>query len=447
MKNGNILIVDDNKSVLASLELLLETEFGRIVTASNPNQIQSLLSSLPIDVVILDMNFTAGINSGNEGLYWLQQIHTLSPTLPVIMLTAYGDVELAVQALKRGATDFLLKPWDNKVLLDKVTEAYLGKKNKGGKNSDSLLRKPAVAPPMLLGHSPAMLQLMKVVSKVARTDTNILITGENGTGKEVLAREIHRLSTRNAHPILNVDMGAISESLFESELFGHERGAFTDAHESRPGKFEAASGSTLFMDEIGNLPPSLQSKLLTVLQSRTVTRLGSNKEIPVDIRLISATNKDIPDMMKQGLFREDLFYRINTIHLEIPPLRERGDDLLLFIDTFLQRFAAKYDRGNIRLHEQTIEKLRSYHWPGNIRELQHTIEKAVILCEGNTIRPKDILVKQSWQPQVPVTNLEEVERQVIENAILLNNGNLTAVAEQLGISRQTLYNKLKKFKS
>ena len=292
-----------------------------------------------------------------------------------------------------------------------------------------------------------MLQLMKVVSKVARTDTNILITGENGTGKEVLAREIHRLSTRKAHPIFSVDMGAISESLFESELFGHERGAFTDAHESRSGRFEAASGSTLFMDEIGNLPPSLQSKLLTVLQSRTVTRLGSNKEIPVDIRLISATNKDIPEMMKQGLFREDLFYRINTIHLEIPPLRERGDDLLLFIDTFLQRFAAKYDRGSIHLHEQTVDKLRSYHWPGNIRELQHTIEKAVILCEGNTIRPKDILVKQSWQPQVPVTNLEEVERQVIENAILLNNGNLTAVAEQLGISRQTLYNKLKKFKS
>lgn len=448
MKNGNILIVDDNKSVLASLELLLEAEFGRIVTASNPNQIQSLLTSLPIDVVILDMNFTAGINNGNEGLYWLQQIHTLSPTLPVIMLTAYGDVELAVQALKRGATDFLLKPWDNKVLLDKVTEAYRGKEGKERKaGKEAKASKSSTIAPMLPGRSPAMLQLMKVVSKVARTDTNILITGENGTGKEVLAREIHRLSTRNAHPMLNVDMGAISESLFESELFGHERGAFTDAHEARPGKFEAANGSTLFMDEIGNLPPSLQSKLLTVLQSRTVTRLGSNKEIPVDIRLISATNKDIPEMMKQGLFREDLFYRINTIHLEIPPLRERGDDLLLFIDTFLQRFATKYDRGSIRLHEQTIEKLRSYHWPGNIRELQHTIEKAVILCEGNTIRPKDILVKQSWQPQAPVVNLEEVERQVIENAILLNNGNLTAVAEQLGISRQTLYNKLKKFKS
>lgn len=443
MKTGTILIVDDNKSVLASLELLLETEFSKILTVSNPNQIQSLLASFPIDVVILDMNFSAGINNGNEGLYWLQQIHALSPKLPVIMLTAYGDVELAVQALQKGATDFMLKPWDNQVLIQKVTKAYQGrdsKANSGTSSSHSPLT-------MLIGRSPAILQLMKVVAKVARTDANILITGENGTGKEVLAREIHRLSNRNAHPMLTVDMGAISESLFESELFGHERGAFTDAHESRAGKFEAANKSTLFMDEIGNLPSSLQSKLLTVLQNRNITRIGSNKEIPIDIRLISATNKDIPEMMKQGLFREDLFYRINTIHLEIPPLRERDNDLLLFIDAFLQRFAAKYQRGNIRMHEQTIEKLCSYHWPGNIRELQHTIEKAVILCEGSTIRPKDILVKQSWQQQTPVTNLEEVERQAIENAINQNNGNLTAVAEQLGISRQTLYNKLKKFKS
>ena len=285
-------------------------------------------------------------------------------------------------------------------------------------------------------------------TKVAKTDANILITGENGTGKEMLAKEIHRLSPRNSRQMLGIDMGAISESLFESELFGHERGAFTDAYESRPGKFEAANGSSLFMDEIGNLSIALQAKLLTVLQNRNVTRIGSNKVIPVDIRLISATNKDIPEMVKQGLFREDLFYRINTIHLEIPPLRERGDDILLFIDTFLRRFTSKYQRPDIRMHEQTIEKLRSYHWPGNIRELQHAIEKAVILCEGNVIRPKDILVKQSWKPQTAsvVPNLEEVERQAIETAILQNNGNLTAAAEQLGISRQTLYNKLKRFK-
>ena len=445
MNTGTILIVDDNKGVLASLELLLENYFCKILTASNPNQITALLTTHRIDVVILDMNFSAGINNGNEGLYWLGHIRKMAPTLPVVMLTAYGDVELAVKALKNGAADFLLKPWDNQALIDKVTEAYRNNMKPSERQTKENKKEGFE---MLVGHSPAMLQLMKVVSKVARTDANILITGENGTGKEILAREIHRLSPRGARPMLNVDMGAISESLFESELFGHERGAFTDAYESRRGKFEAADGSSLFMDEIGNLPLSLQAKLLTVLQSRNVMRLGSNKVIPVDIRLISATNKDIPAMVKEGMFREDLFYRINTIHLELPPLRERGDDILLFIDGFLRKFASKYQRQEIRMHEQTVEKLRGYHWPGNIRELQHTIEKAVILCEGSVIRPKDILVKQTWQPQAAVTvpNLEEVERQAIETAILQNNGNLTAAAEQLGVSRQTVYNKLKRFK-
>ena len=450
METGTILIVDDNKSVLASLELLLENEFSKVLTAANPNQITALLTTASVDIVILDMNFSAGINNGNEGLFWLKRIHEIRPALPVVMLTAYGDVELAVKALKNGATDFLLKPWDNRTLIEKIKEAHANRKKAAPKPD----RKPADGdkankPEMLIGRSPAMLQLMKVVTKVAKTDANILITGENGTGKEMLAREIHRLSARSNRQMLSIDMGAISESLFESELFGHERGAFTDAYESRAGKFEAASGSSLFMDEIGNLPLALQAKLLTVLQSRNVTRIGSNKVIPVDIRLISATNKNIPEMVKQGLFREDLFYRINTIHLEIPPLRERGDDILLFIDAFLHRFAAKYQRPDIRMHEQTIEKLRSYHWAGNIRELQHAIEKAVILCEGNVIRPKDILVKQTWKPSAGsiVPNLEEVERQAIETAILQNNGNLTAAAEQLGISRQTLYNKLKRFKS
>lgn len=445
METGTILIVDDNKSVLASLELLLENEFSTIKTAANPNQITALLSTIPIDVVILDMNFTTGINNGNEGLYWLRHIRELQPLLPVVMLTAYGDVELAVKALKNGATDFLLKPWDNQTLVLKIKEAYNNVKQK---DKTTTRKEKKNISEMLIGNSPAMLQLIKVVSKVAKTDANILITGENGTGKEMLAREIHRLSPRNVHPMLSMDMGAISESLFESELFGHERGAFTDAYESRAGKFEAANGSSLFMDEIGNLPLTLQAKLLTVLQNRNVTRVGSNKVIPVDIRLIAATNKDIPEMINEGLFREDLFYRINTIHLEIPPLRDRGDDILQFIDSFLRRFAAKYQRQDIRMHEQTVEKLRSYHWPGNIRELQHTIEKAVILCEGNMIRPKDIFVKQTWKPQnaAIVPNLEEVERQAIETAIQQNEGNLTAAAEQLGVSRQTLYNKLKRFK-
>lgn len=452
METGTVLIVDDNKSVLASLELLLENEFSSIKTAANPNQITSILSTNTIDVVILDMNFSTGINNGNEGLYWLKHIHETHPSLPVVMLTAYGDVELAVKALKNGATDFLLKPWDNSTLLSKIKAAFNTNRKSEDKNGRKSTKpdhsEKGGTPEMLTGHSLAMVQLMKVVAKVAKTDANILITGENGTGKEMLAREIHRISLRKPHPMFTVDIGAISESLFESELFGHERGAFTDAYESRPGKFEAANKSSLFMDEIGNLSLGLQAKLLTVLQNRKITRIGSNKVIPVDIRLISATNKDIPEMVKQGIFREDLFYRINTIHLEIPPLRDRGDDILLFIETFLHRFASKYQRQGIRMHEQTIEKLCSYHWPGNIRELQHAIEKAVILCEGNIIRPKDILVKQSWKPQSTtiVPNLEEVERQAIETAILQNNGNLTAAAEQLGVSRQTLYNKLKRFK-
>lgn len=443
MEKGTVLIVDDNKGVLASLELLLETEFSEIKTAANPNQIISILNTSPIDVIILDMNFKAGINNGNEGLYWLKRIREVAPSLPVVMLTAYGDVELAVKALKNEATDFLLKPWDNQTLTRKIKEAFGSKK----KNKATALPS-GNQPRMIVGSSPVMQQLMKMVVKVACTEANVLITGENGTGKEMLAQEIHRLSVRRNKDMVTVDMGAISESLFESELFGHERGAFTDAYESRPGKFEAASGSSLFMDEIGNLTLPMQAKLLTLLQSRKVTRIGSNKVIPIDIRLISATNRNIQEMVETGAFREDLLYRLNTIHLEIPPLRERGEDIHLFIDYFMQRYACKYERNNISLHEHALQKLCSYHWPGNIRELQHTIEKAIILCEGDMIRPKNIFVKQTWRPQLSTTvpNLEEVERQAIETAILQNDGNLTATAEQLGISRQTLYNKIKRFK-
>lgn len=443
MEKGTILIVDDNKGVLASLELLLETEFSEIRTANNPKQIISILCTSSIDVIILDMNFSAGVNNGNEGLYWLKRIREIAPSLPVVMLTAYGDVELAVKALKNEATDFLLKPWDNQTLVRKIKEAYGNKKK-----NKAVVTPTGNKPSMIIGNSLAMQQLMRMVVKVARTDANILITGENGTGKEMLAREIHRLSARRERSMLTIDMGAISESLFESELFGHERGSFTDAYESRPGKFEVASGGTLFMDEIGNLPLPMQAKLLTVLQNRNITRIGSNKVIPIDIRLISATNRNLQEMVETGMFREDLLYRLNTIHLEIPPLRERGDDIHLFIDYFMQRYAAKYERKDISLHEHALEKLCSYHWPGNIRELQHTIEKAIILCEGDIIRPKDIFVKQSWRPQLTTTvpNLEEVERQAIEIAIRQNDGNLTATAEQLGISRQTLYNKIKRFK-
>ena len=446
MQSGIVLIVDDNKSVLTSLELLLEDEFERIETASNPNRILSVLDTMPVDLVLLDMNFSAGVNTGNEGLFWLRRIREIAPELPVIMLTAYGDVELAVKALKSGAVDFILKPWDNDVLLEKIHTALQAaeqermKQNAGKSSKTSRPSEPA----MIIGHSPVMMKLIKVVTKVAKTDANILITGENGTGKEMLAREIHRLSLRSRREMINVDMGAVSESLFESELFGHEKGAFTDARESRPGKFEAASGSTLFLDEIGNLPVSLQSKLLAALQNREVTRLGSNRKIPVDIRLIAATNRNLPEMVKQSLFREDLFYRINTIQIEIPPLRSRREDIPLFIEYFLNAYPRVGDLP--ALNGEVMQAFMQYDWPGNIRELQHTIEKAVILAEKNVIRATDLFIRPGKAVSFSeAPKLGEVERKAIEAAITQHDGNLTAAAEQLGVSRQTLYNKLKRF--
>lgn len=445
MQAGTILIVDDNKSVLTSLEMMLECEYVHILTASAPGQIIALLNAHRVNVVILDMNFSAGVNTGNEGLFWLRRILEIEAGMPVIMLTAYGDVELAVKALKSGAADFVLKPWDNEVLLEKIQIAYSARqevRTKKGLNNIPRKSEPA----MIIGHSPAMMKLIKVVTKVAKTDANILITGENGTGKEMLAREIHRLSLRSHREMIHVDMGAVSESLFESELFGHEKGAFTDAHESRPGKFEAASGSTLFLDEIGNLPFSLQAKLLAVLQNREVTRLGSNRKILIDIRLIAATNQDVQEMVKQSLFREDLFYRLNTIQVEIPPLRNRQEDIPLFADFFLKKYADMYKRPGLSFHQQAMDKMVSYHWPGNIRELSHTIEKVVILSEKNTIRAIDLTIHAGkMAPIIKASNLDDVERQAIETAINQHNGNLTAAAEQLGVSRQTLYNKLKRF--
>lgn len=442
MQTSTILIVDDNKSVLTSLELLLEREFEKIETVSDPNKIFSILDKSIVDLVILDMNFSVGFNTGNEGLFWLRRIHEIKPELPVIMLTAYGDIDLAVTSLKNGAADFVLKPWKNDDLLKKIRTTLQETKNQS-------LAKPVKGPSepaMIIGHSPAMMKIIKTVTKVAKTDANILIYGENGTGKEMLAREIHRLSLRCQNEMLNVDMGAISESLFESELFGHEKGAFTDAHESRIGKFEAANGSTLFLDEIGNLSLGLQVKLLAALQNREITRLGSNKKIPVDIRLIAATNRNLLEMVKQSHFREDLFYRINTIQIEIPPLRYRKEDIALFADYFLKKYANLYKRPGLTLHPQTIKKLESHNWPGNIRELQYTIEKAVILTEKEVIKPSELSIhpdKTFSADKVP--NLKEVERKAILAAISQNAENLTAAAEQLGISRQTLYNKLKRF--
>ena len=394
MQAGTILIVDDNKSVLTSLELLLEDEFEGVETASNPNSILSVLDSRPVDLVLLDMNFSAGVNTGNEGLFWLRRIREIAPELPVIMLTAYGDVELAVRALKGGAADFVLKPWDNDNLIGKIRAALRERKSSQLVHPVERPSEPA----MIIGHSPVMMKLIKVVTKVAKTDANVLITGENGTGKEMLAREIHRLSLRSGREMVNVDMGAVSESLFESELFGYEKGAFTDARKAKVGRMEVATGGTLFLDEIGNLSLPMQAKLLTAIEKRCISRLGSTQATPIDVRLICATNADIRRLVDEGDFRQDLLYRINTIELHIPPLRERGNDILLLAEYFLQRYARKYQKEMRGLTREAKNKLLKYAWPGNVRELQHTVERAVILGDGSLLRQ----ISPLHEPRTPL---------------------------------------------
>ena len=441
-KAGNILIVDDNKGVLEALQLLLKPYFEEIHTLASPATLTSVLRQGTWQVVLLDMNFKAGINSGNEGLYWLQQIKRSHPTLPVVLFTAYADIDLAVRGIKEGAADFIVKPWDNNRLVETLLQAAQTMPSAGSSPA------PATnAHNMFWGNSPAMKELHQLVEKVATTDANILITGENGTGKEMLAREIHALSGRRQGPMVSVDMGAISETLFESELFGHMKGSFTDAHTDRAGKFEAAEGGTLFLDEIGNLPYHLQAKLLTVLQRRSVVRVGSNRPIPVNIRLICATNRDLQASVQRGEFREDLLYRINTIHIEIPSLRQRAEDIVPLAQLFIHRYCLRYGKEDMQLTQEACDRLTQYPWPGNIRELEHTIEKAVIISEEDILPAS--LFKLSQQASKPadaqVSTLEEMERQMIQKAMQNCNGNLSAVAAQLGITRQTLYNKMKKY--
>jgi len=452
-QKGSILIVDDNKNILTSLEILLSPEFSFVRSVANPNQILSELRKSEFNLVVLDMNFSAGVNNGNEGFYWLGRIKEFNPDISVVMITAYGDVETAVRALKDGASDFVLKPWDNEKLLATLKLAiqlHISKKEvKQLKERESGLKKEINRDQReIIGSSPQILHILKMARKVAKTEANILITGENGTGKELVAKEIHRLSDRADELLVSVDMGAIPETLFESELFGHVKGAFTDARENRQGKFELADKGSLFLDEIGNLSFHLQSKLLAAIENRRITRIGSNEPISTNIRLICATNKNLEMMVKESLFREDLLYRINTIQIELPPLRERGNDIIELADFFLRKFMLKYGKPELKINHQAYVKLMRYTWPGNIRELQNTIEKAVILSESNTIRPDDLYLKP------PVTNilpeslptLEEMEEKLFNMAIEKNNGNLTAAAEQLGITRQTLYNRLRKHK-
>ncbi len=450
-KKGNILIVDDNKSILSALEILLIMDYN-VTCLSNPNQITTTLRENTYHLVMLDMNFKAGVNTGNEGIYWLTHIKEKYADISVVMITAYGDVELAVNALKQGATDFILKPWDNTKLLATIQSAIQLSYSKNEVQSLKLKEKEIKKvfnkeDKYIIGSSPQLMKVLNIVRKVAKTDTNVLITGENGTGKELIAREIHRLSVRNHEMLVSVDMGAISETLFESELFGHKKGAFTDAKEDRVGKFEVANKGSLFLDEIGNLSFQLQAKLLVALQSREITRIGSNKSIPIDIRLISATNKNLEQMVQDGLFREDLLYRMNTIQIEIPPLRDRGNDILVLADFFLKKYASKYEKNNLKINNNAQEKLLSYRWPGNIRELEHTMEKAVILSDNSVLKPDDFYLNASDTVKVVSGSLklEDMEKNLINQALDKNPGNVSAAAEDLGITRQTLYNKMKKF--
>ncbi|WP_438710527.1 sigma-54-dependent transcriptional regulator [Aquimarina muelleri] len=451
MQNGKVLVIDDNKSLLSALEILLQFEFEQVITISNPNQISSFQNLEDIDIILLDMNFSAGVNTGNEGLFWLREIKKKAPQTSVIMMTAYGAVDLAVEALKEGATDFILKPWNNEKLLATIKSAYSLRKSR--KEVQELKQKESHLKQVInqdsnyiIGNSKALTSVLNLVRKVAKTDVNVLITGENGTGKELIARELHRMSTRKNEVFIGVDMGSISETLFESELFGHTKGAFTDAKEDRAGKFEAANNGSLFLDEIGNLSLQTQAKLLSAIQNRTVVRVGSNKQTSVNIRLICATNCNLNQMVSDGIFREDLLYRINTIHIEVPPLRERDADILVLADFYLKKYASKYGKPSLRINTTAEEKLMAYSWPGNVRELQHTIERAVILCEGNVLKPTDFLLSKNSVPSLDKSpeTLDEMEQMMIQNALDKNNGNYSAAANQLGISRQTLYNKIKK---
>lgn len=448
-KQGSILIVDDNKAILSAVKLLADKYFEKVLTLSSPNSLVSLMRTERPHVVLLDMNFNAGINTGNEGIYWLQQILDRYPATKVVLFTAYADIDLAVKAMKLGAVDFVVKPWDNEKLIATLRNAYrLATRRADGRKSAAA---PDTAAPMLWGGSEAMTRIRQIVDKVAVTDANILITGENGTGKDILAREIHRLSLRRNEPFVGVNVGAIPDTLFESELFGHVKGAFTDARSDHEGKFETASGGTLFLDEIGNLPQHLQAKLLTALQNRSVMPLGSNTPREVDIRLISATNRDLQAMVAEGTFRQDLLYRINTIHIELPPLRQRKEDIMPLAEMFLSRYASKYGKEGMVFAAATAERLTSRRWEGNVRELQHAVEKAVIMSDSAIIRPDAFPEAESHAASDDRdhagsdSTLEEMERRMIRQAIASHNGNLTLVAQQLGITRQTLYNKIKRY--
>jgi DNA-binding NtrC family response regulator len=452
MNKGTVLIVDENKGILSALEQIMKSQFEKVITLQDPNRINEIFRKNEVDIVMLDMNFKSGVHNGNEGLFWMREIFKYDSDISVVIVTASGDIELAVKAIKEGAVDFILKPWDDSRLLATLNVAWqlrlsrleasiLKKDNQNLKNEINKGGEKIV-----LGASPTMINVMNIVRKVAGTDANILITGENGTGKELVAREIHNLSKRASELMVSVDMGSITESLFESELFGHVKGAFTDAREDRKGKFETAHNSTLFLDEIGNLSLQSQSKLLSVLQNRYIVRVGSNKQIPINIRLICATNCDLLQMVQEGTFREDLLYRINTIMIEVPPLRDRVDDIPILANYFLRVQSERYGKNSLKISTHALGKLANHNWPGNVRELQHSIEKAVIMCDSPVLKPSDFVFNAApGNITHGEMTLEEMEKKLIIDTLKRYGNNMSIIAVKLGITRQTLYNKMKKF--
>ncbi len=449
-KKGKILVVDDNEEVLIAVEMLLSGYFEKIETIKNPNLLSSVLERDQFDVIILDMNFSAGISSGNEGIYWMNVILKADPEAIIVFITAYGDLDLAVRAIREGGTDFIQKPWDDEKFITTIENAFKLRKSQLEISNLKLKQKHLSEDisahfPDIIGTSEAISKVFKTIRKVAKTDANVLILGENGTGKELVAREIHKKSLRSGEVFVNLDISALPDTLFESELFGYVKGAFTDAKADKPGRIEIASGGTLFLDEIGNLSLAAQSKLLTVLQNREISRLGANYKIPVDIRLVCATNKSLQEMVAEGLFREDLLYRINTIQIDIPPLRERNEDIVLLANFFKEKYEKKYCKPIFKLEGSAIEKLKSYAWPGNVRELQHIVEKAVILSEKNSLDGNDFWLSENKLKISKTLDLSENEKRLILKAIEKNKGNFTLAAKELGVSRKTLYNKFKKY--
>jgi DNA-binding NtrC family response regulator len=451
--NGKLLIVDDHKQVLKALTQLLEPEFEGITGISNPNQIISYINKEEFDVILLDMNFSAGVNTGNEGIYWLNRILKSDPLAVVVMITAYSDVNLAVRAIKDGATDFVVKPWDNNKLITTLQAAFKLRQskieNKKLRDRQKQINKGIIKHDIpLIGKSQAMEEVLQVIKKIAKTDANVLVIGENGTGKELIVKEIHNISRRANEAFISIDIGTITETLFESEMFGHIKGAFTDAREDKTGWFETASGGTLFLDEIGNLSLSMQSKLLAAIQNRVIYKVGSKTPITFDIRLICATNKNLEMMVSKNIFREDLYYRINTIVIKVPPLRDRGEDIVLLSEHFLKEYANKYEKFYLKFSSKTLDKLMKYNWPGNVRELRHTIEKAVILCDSDILMPEDFIIslslQQTFLQQKPPT-FAEIEKQALQTALSNNNGSVLKASKELEIARQTMYNKMQKY--